>query len=159
MPLCVEKKFTLSGPVQEFPCELILLRQGFGVLRHVIDRAYDINGTRLQPGDVTCALYWEDRPYTLYVWHLKRAGGTLYYFNIADSISLRPAEFCWRDLTLDILIDVRGCATLLDRHELPPNLDAGLAGSIRAAADHVMMHYRDIIQEVNGLLPDGCFGP
>jgi hypothetical protein len=159
MNVCIEKKLTLSGSVQAFSCELVLLRRGFGVLRYVIDRAYDINGIRLQPGDVTCALYWEDRPYTLYVWQLQRDADRLYYFNIADSISLRPAEFIWRDLTLDVLIDGRGRATLLDDHELPPDLDEGLAGYIRAAVDHVMTQHPDIIREVNGLLPDGCFGP
>jgi hypothetical protein len=156
MPPCIEKKLTLSGAVQEFSCEQVLFREGFGVLRYVIDRDYDINGTRLQPGDVTCALYWEDRPYTLYVWHLDREPGMLYYFNIADAVSLRPHEFAWRDLTLDIAVDGQGNASILDDHELPADLDEDLARYIRNAADHILAHYRDIIKEADEIIMRSC---
>ena len=158
MTRCIEKKLTLSGCVQEYSCEQICFRKGFGILRYVIDRDYDINGIRLLPGDVTCALYWEDRPYTLYIWHPARGAGRLYYFNVADGVSLGPEEFSWRDLTLDILVDGRGNATLLDDHELPPGLDDALVRYIRSTADHILGNYRDIISEVNELLPAGCFG-
>jgi len=156
MPLCIERKHTLSGAVQEFSCEAVLLREGFGVLRYVIDRPYDINGTPLLPGDVTCALYWEDRPYTLYVWNLKHGAGMLYYFNIADGVTLRPGAFAWRDLVLDIVVDGQGNATILDDHELPPDLDDGLARYIRGAVDHVLGHYREIIREADEIIARIC---
>jgi hypothetical protein len=156
MPPCIERKYTLSGAVQEFRCEEMLFREGFGVLRYVIDRPYDINGTQLLPGDVTCALYWEDRPYTLYVWRLQREPGVLYYFNIADRVALRTGEFAWRDLVIDIAVDDTGTAAILDDHELPPDLDDDLARYIRSAVDHVLGHYREIIAEADGILAGIC---
>jgi len=152
MPHCLEKKLTLSGKIQTFFCELVHLEPGFGMLRYVIDREYDIKGIRLLPGDVTCALYWTNRPYTLYVWRLRRERGPLYYFNIADSVSLSPAEFIWRDLTIDILIDAQGTPHVLDEHELPPDLDDGPARYIRQATEHILAGYREISQEAVSLI-------
>lgn len=149
---CIEKKLTLSGEVRPFSCERIHLDNGFGILKYVIDREYGIKGVRLLPGDVTCALYWEDRSYTLYVWHLKRDGSTLYYFNIADSISLQPHEFIWRDLAVDVLVDGQGKTHVLDEDELLADLSAGLAEYIQKAKDHILAHFRDIIKEADQLI-------
>jgi hypothetical protein len=104
MSLCIETKRTLSGETKTYRCELLHFGSGFGVLRYVIDREYDVYGVELAPGDKTIALYWEDRPYTLYIWRRRTAKTPVYYFNIADRISLTPQEFIWRDLVVDILI-------------------------------------------------------
>lgn len=156
MPLCTEIKMRLTGGTQTYACELVHFEPGFGILRYVIDREYVIHGRRLLPGDVTLALYWEDRPCTLYIW--KRAAGTvLHYFNIADRISLSPAEFAWRDLTIDILIDEQNNAHVLDAHELPPDLAPELASFIKSAQNHVLAGYREIIAEAGTLLKRyGC---
>jgi hypothetical protein len=153
MPLCLEKKIALSGRVHMFPCELVRFEPGFGILKYIVEREYRINGVQLLPGDMTCALYWQERPYTLYTWRLRRVGTTLYYFNIADSISLHPHEFIWRDLALDILIDAQGTAHVLDEDEIPGDLDADIARYIRRAKDHILRHFRDILEETNKLLP------
>jgi hypothetical protein len=148
MPPCLEKKLTLSGETQTYSCELLHLEKGFGILRYVIDRAYDIAGLKLAPGDETIALYWEDRPYTLYIWH-RKAGNAAYYFNIADRVSLSQLEFRWRDLAVDILVDPQGKIRVLDEHELPPNLGDGLARSIRDAKSHILARLDSIINEAN----------
>ncbi len=62
MPPCLETKFTLTGETQRFRCELIHHETGFGILRYVIDREYDVHGVKLAPVDETIALFWEDRP-------------------------------------------------------------------------------------------------
>lgn len=104
------------------------------------------------PGDVTIALYWTDRPYTLYIWQIQRSADVAYYFNIADSVSLLPGEFRWRDLAVDILIDSAGIVHILDEDELPADLPAELQNYIFAAKTHVLTGYRDIIVEANSLL-------
>ena len=152
MPLCIETKLTLSGETKTYRCELLHFGSGFGVLRYVIDREYDVHGVVLAPGDETIALYWEDRPYTLYVWRRQAAQDTVFYFNIADQISLTPQEFIWRDLAVDILVDSRG-VHVLDEHELPADLDADLGRYINEAQAHILVHYEDIIQKVHLLLP------
>jgi len=152
MPLCIETKLTLSGETKTYRCELLHFGSGFGVLRYVIDREYDVHGVVLAPGDETIALYWEDRPYTLYVWRRQAAQDTVFYFNIADQISLTPQEFIWRDLAVDILVDSRG-VHVLDEHELPADLDADLGRYINEAQAHILVHYEDIIQKAHMLLP------
>jgi hypothetical protein len=146
---CLEKKVTLAGEIKIYPCELVSLRDRVGVLRYIIDREYDITGFRLLPGDTTIAVYWEDRPYTLYVWLRKRQGDRAYYFNIADSVSLRPDEFIWRDLAVDILVDPAGTISVLDEHELPDDLPRDLLVYIMKAKEQVLAHIRDIIEEAD----------
>jgi hypothetical protein len=153
---CRETKITLSGETKTYPCELVSLENGAGILRYVIDREHDVHGVKLSPGDETMALYWEDRPYTLYVWRKQAVQDTAYYFNIADRISLTSQEFVWRDLAVDILVDSRG-VHILDEDEIPAGLDAGLLSSIREAQAHVLANHPRIIEEaVSRLL---CFAP
>ena len=151
MTVCIEKKLTLAGSVQLFECHLLCLHAGIGVLTHIIDREYTVSTVKLHPGDITYALYWVDRPYTLYIWRSNRHQ-FIYYFNIADSLSLQPDEFIWRDLAVDILVDTDNTAHVLDEDELPPDLSVTLLGYIQSAKDHVLDHYRDIILEANAVL-------
>lgn len=150
MPRCLEIKHTLDGATHSFACDLVRLESGVGILRHVIDRTYVVGGTTLQPGEVTWALFWEDRPYTLYVWRLR--SGPVFYFNIADSVLLQPGRFSWRDLAVDILISTTGQAQVLDEHELPPDLPYELAQHVRDATAHVLANFHAIIEEAESLL-------
>jgi Protein of unknown function (DUF402) len=148
MSICIEKKLTLSGKVYLFECELLLLNSGLGVLKYVIDREYTVDGIKLHPGDITHALYWMDRPYTLYIWHLSR-DRVVHYFNIADRISLQPREFLWRDLAVDIVIDNECTVRVLDEDELPDNLEPALSRYIQNAKATIMRDYASIIHEAN----------
>jgi hypothetical protein len=120
MPLCIETKLTLSGETKTYCCELLQFGSGLGVLRYVIDREYDVHGVELAPGDETIAVYWEERPYTLYI---------------------------WRDLAVDILVDGRG-VHVLDEHELPATLDADLGRYINEAKASVLERHEDIIHDI-----------
>jgi len=151
MPVCIEKKLTLSGAVHLFECELLRLENGLGVLKYVVDREYTVGSVTLRSGDVTYALYWIDRPYTLYLWR-KNESQFIYYFNIADNISLKHNEIAWRDLSVDILVDATGMVHVLDEHELPHGLPAGLLSYIQSAKAHILNHYRDIMREANLIL-------
>jgi hypothetical protein len=156
MPRCLEKKLLLSGDVHTYACELVRFEQGFGMLKYVLDSEYTVGGIKLLPGDVTCALYWEDRPYTLYTWDLKRENGVVYYFNIADFVLLRPDEFTWRDLVVDILLDATGHARVLDEHELPPGLDSTISDYIHDAKEHILAHSWEIVEEAKLLITTNC---
>jgi len=151
MPPCLEIKLTLSDETKTYDCELLHYESGLGILRYVIDRAYDVHGVKLSPGDETIALYWEDRPYTLYVWRRQAAQDTAYYFNIADRISLTPQEFLWRDLAVDILVDQAG-VHVLDEHELPADLDDELGRSIQKTKEHLVESHRAIIAEADAVV-------
>jgi len=151
MTVCIEKKLTLSGDVQVFECELLRLDTGFGMLKYVIDREYTISSVALRPGDITYALYWKDRPYTAYIWKVGKKQ-FIYYFNIADSISLHPNEIIWRDLSIDILIEADNTVHVLDEEELPLGLPGGLVGYIQSAKAHILHHYQDIMCEAKSIL-------
>ncbi len=155
MAFCLEKKLTLSGKTETYQCQLVSLENDVGILRYVIDREYDVIGFRLAPGDVTLAVYWVDRPYTLYVWFRKEQRDRAYYFNIADRVSLGPGEFVWRDLVVDILIGPSGEVRVLDENELPSGLPPNLLRYIDEARDHVLGNFGDIIKEADGLLGVG----
>jgi hypothetical protein len=144
-----EKKILLSGEVRTYFCEPVLFSKDFGILKYLIDRSYDINGTKLCPGDITYALYWTDRPYTLYIWHLNQGKDKAYYFNIADRIVLKPTEFIWRDLVVDIIVDPGGNVHTLDENELPHDLDVDLSRYIQSAKALILREYREIIHEAD----------
>jgi hypothetical protein len=149
---CTETKILLSGDVHRYACTLLHQDNTFGILRYVIDREYRVGSVRLMPSDVTYGLYWTDRPYTLYIWHVKDSDASAYYFNIADRILLSENEFQWRDLILDILIDSGGIVQILDENELPPDLSTDLRSYILTAKTNVLTHYRDIIIETDILV-------
>jgi predicted RNA-binding protein associated with RNAse of E/G family len=151
MAACIEKKLTLSGKTYLFPCELVQITPRRGVLRYVIDREYTVAGIRLFPGYQTDALYWTDRPYTLYLWHT-RSHGRVYYFNIADSVAISPEMFVWRDLVVDILVTGQSSPQILDEDELPSDLAPGLGAYIRSATDLILQTYRTIIEETDGII-------
>jgi predicted RNA-binding protein associated with RNAse of E/G family len=151
MTACIEKKLTLSGAAQVFECELLRLDASFGMLKYVIDREYTISNVTLRPGDTTYALYWRDRPYTVYIWKVSKKQ-FIYYFNIADSISLHSNEIMWRDLSIDILVDADSTVHVLDEDELPSGLPVGLVGYIQSAKGLILHHYQDIMLEVNSIL-------
>ena len=107
------------------------LAPSHGVLHYVMDREWSVGGVRLRPGCTTYAVYWPDRPYNVY-WWLEPGGRTLgYYFNVADSVSLTPEAFCWRDLCVDVIVP-------LDEAELPSDLDPGLRRYIEQARDAIL---------------------
>ncbi len=101
---------------------------------------------------MTYALYWNERPYTLYIWHRKRISDALYYFNIADSISLLPNVITWRDLVVDILIVEDGSVHILDEKELPRDLDPALYSYIERSKTFIINRYPDIIREADGIM-------
>jgi protein associated with RNAse G/E len=152
VPICIEKKLTLSGKEKLFECELVHVNKNFGMLKYVIQRNNDIDGLKISPGDITYGLYWTDRPYTLYVWIVNQGKDRAYYFNVADRVSLQPNEFIWRDLTIDILIDPDLRVHLLDEHELPADLHPDLSNYIQSTKNLVLHRHREIMQEADSVI-------
>ncbi|HUL00690.1 MAG TPA: DUF402 domain-containing protein [Nitrospirota bacterium] len=142
----------LSGEVHTYSCELIYYSTDFGILKYIIKSNYDLNGVKLAPGDITYSLYWINRPYTLYIWQLNNGKDVAYYFNVADKISLKPSEFIWRDLVIDILIDPKRNVHIIDEDELPPDLNPELSHYIESTKALIIHDLNDILQEAGTLL-------
>jgi len=150
--VCTEKKILLSGEIHNYSCELIHYSTDFGILKYIIKRNYDLRGVKLVPGDITYSLYWTSRPYTLYIWQLTGGKNVAYYFNIADSVLLRPTEFTWRDLVIDILIDSEKRIHILDEEELPADPGEQLSCYIESAKALIIRDHNDIINEATAAL-------
>ena len=152
MRVCKERKRYLSGDEVTFECELIALENKSGILKYVLDQEWQVQGLTLRPGDVTYAFYWTDRPYNLY-WWVKRDGQTVgFYFNLADSVSLSPHEFVWRDLIVDVLILPGGQVQVIDEGEVPDDLDGELGALIASAKQQVLQNYPVIIKDARAML-------
>jgi hypothetical protein len=152
MRKCRERKRYLSGAEVAFECELVALEGRCGTLRYVIDRPWQVAGLTLEPGIVTYAFYWTDRPYNLYWWRTENGGTVGFYFNLADSVSLSAAEFVWRDLIVDVLVLPDGRVRVIDEDEVPEGLEDGLRIIIEAGKNEVLQNYQDTIQEVKAML-------
>jgi len=152
MSECIEKKKKLTGQTQIFPCELIRLKQDYGLLKYIIPRSYRVAEVFLPVDSITYAFYWPDRPYTLYRWY--RSSGALLgnYFNIADQVRLTPAVFSWRDLIIDVLITPQGNLTVLDQDELVAPLEPQLKRYINNAKSLIINNYKDILNKTDKIL-------
>ncbi len=142
----------MSGGEVTYDCELVTLQRGFGILKYVISRRYQVGSLTLLPGMISYGFYWTERPYTLYLWLSKGGDKVGYYFNLADSIRLSNREFAWGDLTLDILVFPSGKVEILDEEQIPSQLEESLKAYIESAKELVLKDHRIIIEEANGML-------
>ncbi|MBI2324708.1 MAG: DUF402 domain-containing protein [Chloroflexi bacterium] len=146
----IERKRRLDGSFVDFECERLLVEPGRrAVLRYVIPSQRRLEGTDLTllPGTVTIAHYWADRSYNAYAWY--RDGAALgYYCSIADATEIAEGRVEYLDLAVDVLIDVRGSATVLDEDELPADLAPGHRRTINRTLEDVTSGTKRLIAEI-----------
>jgi protein associated with RNAse G/E len=146
----VERKRRLDGSFVEFECERILVEPGKrAVVRFVTSSERQIEGTDLTllPGTVTLGHFWTDRAYTIYAF--TRGGAAIaHYCSVADEISITEDRIDYLDLVVDVLIDQRGNATVLDEDELPDDLDPRHRRTINKALEELTGSTRRLIAEV-----------
>lgn len=152
-----------------FTCELLTFREGYAVLKYVIDENRSVGGVLLPRGTITLALYYSDRFYNLYYWISPRdssvgeepievrsktpwAHDIACYFNIAELVRLSPQEIVYRDLVVDILVLPDGRSKVLDEAELPEHLDPELRHRIATTRDELLADHSRIIDEARGIL-------
>ena len=119
---CKEVKYRYNGDTSEYLCERLYYNGDFGVLRYVIDRSYAVGGISLEPGTVTNAFYWKDRPYNIYRWISPEGCKYADYFNIVDMVELKPEIFSYRDLIIDVIVTLQGIPEIMDREEIPDTM-------------------------------------
>lgn len=152
--ICREVKRSLSGVELTYNCELVALSGRFGILKYELDREWRVGSLNLQPGMFSYGLYWVDRPYTLYLWFDNGREPLAHYFNLADSVTLSPQQFVWRDLVVDILVWPTGEIEVLDESELPTSVDDQLMDYIESSKALVLENYEAIIQEAKEMLAE-----
>ena len=152
MKSCNERKKYLLGDEIVYPCELIALRDDFGILKYLVNRQHKVGSLIIPPETISYAFYWTDRPYVLYNWFNKDSQAIGYYFNIADSVSLSAYEFSWRDLIVDILILPAGQIEILDEDEIPASLDPEMKKHIESVKQFILQNHQTIIDETSEIL-------
>ena len=152
MKSCNERKKYLLGDEIVYLCELIALRDEFGILKYLVDRQHKVGSLIIPPDTISYAFYWTDRPYVLYSWFNSDGQVIGYYFNIADSIALSPHEFSWRDLIVDILILPARQIEILDEDEIPVSLDPEMIKHIESVKQLLLQTNQTIIAETSEIL-------
>jgi uncharacterized protein len=152
MKSCNERKKYLLGGEIVYPCELIALRDEFGILKYLVDRQHIVGSLIITPDTISYAFYWTDRPYVLYSWFNSNGQVIGHYFNVADSISLSAHEFSWRDLIVDILILPAGQIEILDEDEIPESLDPDMRKHIESIKQLILQNHQTIIDEISEIL-------
>jgi len=134
----LEIKSRLRGADQEFVCCLLHRQAGFAVVHYRLDRERPLGDLVLPVGTDTLGYFWQDRPYNVYHF-LHPAGQTLgWYCNISDRTRIGADAIRWRDLVIDLLLLPGRRAQVLDRAELPPDIDAPLLDYIEAAVARLL---------------------
>lgn len=126
----VETKVTMAGLRKAFRCRLIERAPGRAVVLFVSERACSVGDVPLPAGTVTFGYFWADRGYNVYHWMAPDGATLAHYVNVSDGTEIGEAHLVWRDLTVDVLLRADGGVSVLDEHELPPDL-----GAVRAAIE------------------------
>lgn len=145
----MERKRRLDGSQVEFRCERLGVEPGrHALLRFVTTAERRIEGTdlTLARGTVTLGHFWSDRPYTLYAF--SKDGAVLaHYFSIVEDVRIAQDSVEYLDLVVDVLVDPRGTATVLDEDELPEQLAPRHRRTINTALEEIGGNTRRIIAE------------
>ncbi len=151
MKQITEIKQLYSGQQKTYPCRLIQLDNGFGIVQHILEQDYKLDKLTLNRGMASLGFFWEKRPYNVYQWyHKKSLIGS--YFNISDQTRLTVEQFSWRDLYLDILIYPDYTYKVLDRHEVAQIKEKDLLSYIQKAEHNILTDYPRIIDEINVII-------
>lgn len=146
-----ERKTRLDGTVIEFECERLAIEPGRrAVLRYVTQRQRAIEGTELvvPVGAVTVAHYWADRTYNVYA--LTKDGRPLaYYCSIVDATTIADDLVAYTDLVVDVLIDPKGRATVLDEDELPVDIAPRHRRTINETLEALTGNTRRLLAEID----------
>ncbi len=146
----VEVKRSLLGGEKRFTCRLVDggPQSGRAVLLWISPESRAVQNIDLPAGTVTLAYFWNDRPYNVYHWLHPRSTETIAcYFNIADQTRISDGLIDWRDLVVDVLCTQTGAISVLDRDELPADLDSTLRGVIDAATADVVRRAHTLVAE------------
>lgn len=144
---CFEVKKYYNGSEKKFLCQRLHLKNGFGVLKYLLEKDYQVDDLQLSKGSVSLGFFWEGRNYNIYQW-MNGNEVLATYFNISDNTTLSRNQFCWRDLILDILIKPGNDIKILDEKELEIVKNPAILQIIERTRDHILQNYKKIMDEI-----------
>lgn len=150
MKQCFEVKKLYDGSERKFSCQLLFLKNGFGILKYIMEKDYQLEDIFLTKGTISLGFFWENRNYNIYQWF---NGNDLLatYFNISEATTLSEDFFTWKDLILDILITSQGGIHVLDENELNIITNPLVLKKIEITKQEILRNYQNIINEINAI--------
>ncbi len=143
----LEIKEKYSGLQQAFKCRLLALNDDEAVVLYRLTADYQLHGISLSAGDISVGYFWPSRPYNVYHF-LNPDGQTLaFYTNISDRTTISIDKIYWRDLIVDILTTPDGRCRVLDREELPADMDPTLLSYIENACEELLRASKTLQKE------------
>jgi predicted RNA-binding protein associated with RNAse of E/G family len=130
-----EVKTTLAGEQQRFECERIHYLAGETVVLYRMPADHHFEDLLLPKGTLSLGYFWEDRAYNAYHWVDDNRHTLALYFNICDNTHISQEQVAWRDLAVDVLITPDLRCRVLDKDELPDDLEPDLLARINTTRD------------------------
>jgi hypothetical protein len=146
-----EVKHRLDGSKTKYECTLLHLEEELAVVQYNLTSEWDVGSLHLAPPIYTMALYWENRPYNVYVWYDGDDHYVASYFNIVDQVMVNRDRIEYRDLVVDILCYKDDKAEVLDREELPASISPELREYIDKTQKYILDNRDDIMEEVQDI--------
>ena len=151
--LFLERKHKPGGDVREYPCRLLLRRQGIVVVRFVMDEPGAFNTPIVIPrGAISDGYFWVSRPFNLYRIYTADSAIVAHRFDAVTGVEIGEHEVSYRDLALDWWVHPDGSLHEEDRAEFDALRASGALSTRDAAradeaARYVFSHYRHVIDE------------
>lgn len=129
-----EIKRHVNKPDEIYACEFVRRGPDWVMLKYVSRRDWTVAGMLLPAGSTTRALYKEGEDWVL--WRISSPDGRLlgHLFHICTDVEIGEAEVSYRDLLLDVWVDMDGVVTMLDEDEVADCVATGVLTQVQAAA-------------------------
>lgn len=102
----------------------------------------------IRPGTYSFGYFWRDKNYNVY--HFVSAEGQSlgFYINIAADTLITSNCIQWRDLYVDVWIDVDGNIAVLDEKEVPASFDDGLVQLINNVKESLLQDKHNLWEDI-----------
>lgn len=147
-PTIIELKQRLNGTNSEYECELVAQSPGKAVILYRLPPGASFLSLDLPPHSLSFGYFWEDRPYNVYHWVRPDGSSAGWYCNVADRTHIGDGRVAWRDLILDVLALPGAAPAVLDRDELPADLDPALMRYIEEAISRLLLVLPELTAEI-----------
>ena len=148
---CFEVKKYYDGSERKFPCQLLILENGFGIIKYVMENDFQLEHILLPKGTISLGFFWENRNYNVYQWY-SGIKPIARYFNISDFPHLTKEKFIWTDWIIDILVDGNNEIKILDEDELASIKNNRILTTIERTKKEILQNLDKIITEIDSIV-------
>ncbi|MFB4159575.1 DUF402 domain-containing protein [Geomicrobium sp. JSM 1781026] len=149
----IERKERYDGVIEEYMCVPLFVRpEREAVLYHHIEKPFRIQSNQftltVPKGGCTCAFYWTDRPYNVYVFRDTRNRLIGTYINIVGQTEITESYVLYEDRIIDVAVCPAGRLAVLDEEELPVAMNVFEGGRVEHALNRVLTELPTLVPAV-----------